>query len=383
MPSIICRMKRNFCTSSLTACSAVPEPFAIRATRDGSRMSAYGSRRSSFVKLEMMASIRTSSRSSRLTSAGIISLMPGILPTMSFSGPIFWIIRICSRKSSRVKLPWSIFIASSVGLLLVDDLLEVLHQADDVAQPEDALGHPLRAELLELVDPLPDADEADGRAGDLADAQRRTAARVAVELGHDDARETEPLVEASRHLHGVLSDHRIDDEQDVLGPDRRLDRRELLHEPLVDREAPRGVVDDDVAFVAFASAIAGVQISSGVAPGMLKTGRSICLPRIWSCSTAAGRCMSAATRSGFLPCAAQVVPELRGRGRLAGPLEPDHHDPRRSGRGEGERLPLGAHEGDELVVTRSSRTGRPPRPSSPRPAPPSRGHGRPRRAPAP
>ena len=43
-------------------------------------------------------------------------------------------------------------------------------------------------------------------------------------------------------------------------------------------------------------------MSSGDASGTLKTGTPICSPRILSCSTAAGRCMSAATRSGFLPC---------------------------------------------------------------------------------
>ena len=81
------------------------------------------------------------------------------------------------------------------GLLLVDDLLEVLHQADDVAHAEDAARHAVGAELLELVDRLADADEADGRAGDLLHAERRAAARVAVELREDDAGEAEALVE--------------------------------------------------------------------------------------------------------------------------------------------------------------------------------------------
>ena len=54
---------------------------------------------------------------------------------------------------------------------------------------------PVGAELLELVERLADADEADGRAGDLLDAERRAAARVAVELREDDAGEAEPVVE--------------------------------------------------------------------------------------------------------------------------------------------------------------------------------------------
>ena len=46
-----------------------------------------------------------------------------------------------------------------LGLLLVDDLLEVLHQADDVAHAEDAARHAVGAELLELVGRLADAGE--------------------------------------------------------------------------------------------------------------------------------------------------------------------------------------------------------------------------------
>ena len=113
--SIICFMKRNFCTSSVTASGLVPEPFAMRVARSGSRTRVYGSCRSVRVKLLMIASMRTSSRSSRFASAGIIASMPGILPTMSFNDPIFWIVRTCCKKSSRVKFPSSMRIASSAA----------------------------------------------------------------------------------------------------------------------------------------------------------------------------------------------------------------------------------------------------------------------------
>ena len=43
---------------------------------------------------------------------------------------------------------------------------------------------------------LAHAGEANGRAGDFFDAERGAAARVAVELGQDDAGEVEALVEA-------------------------------------------------------------------------------------------------------------------------------------------------------------------------------------------
>jgi hypothetical protein len=110
------------------------------------------------------------------------------LSTRSFSDPIFWIMRTCSRKSferevAREHPLRGVFL----GLLLIDDVFEVLHEADDVAHAEDAARHALGAELLELVGGLADAAEAHGRARHLFHAERRAAARVAVELGEHDA----------------------------------------------------------------------------------------------------------------------------------------------------------------------------------------------------
>src|SRR5690606_27872640 len=70
-----------------------------------------------------------------------------------------------------------------LGLLLVDDPLEVFHQADDVAEAENAARQAVRAELLELVEALAHAEELDRLAGDLLDGEGRAAAGGAVELG--------------------------------------------------------------------------------------------------------------------------------------------------------------------------------------------------------
>ena len=75
-----------------------------------------------------------------------------------------------------------------------------------------------------LSSALAHAGEADRRAGDFLDGERRAAARVAVELGEHDAGEAEALVERRRGLHRVLTDHRVDHEEDVL----RLGARALI-----------------------------------------------------------------------------------------------------------------------------------------------------------
>ena len=104
-----------------------------------------------------------------------------------------------------------------------------------------------------------------------------------------------------------------------------------------------------------ASAIACLQISSGVAPGTLKTGMPTCLPRHLELLDGSGALHVGGDEERLLLEIVLEVPgELGGRGRLARALEADHHDARRAraGRGEDERLfALGrAHEGDELVV---------------------------------
>ena len=92
-----------------------------------------------------------------------------------------------------------------------------------------------------------DADELDGLAGDLADGDRRAAASVAVHLGEDDAGKRELLVEFVCRVDGVLSSHRIGDEQNFLRIEQPFERLHLLHELVVDVETAGGIDDKHVA----------------------------------------------------------------------------------------------------------------------------------------
>ena len=67
------------------------------------------------------------------------------------------------------------------------------------------------------VELLAGAGELDRLAGHLAHRERGAAARIAVELGQDDAGERQPLAERARHVDRVLALHRVHHEQ-------RLDR---------------------------------------------------------------------------------------------------------------------------------------------------------------
>ncbi len=98
-------------------------------------------------------------------------------------------------------------------------------------------------------DLLRDAGELDRRAGDVPDRQRRAAARIAIELGQHDAGERQRVAERARGVDRVLALHRVDDEQRLDRLDRRMQRGDLLHHRVVDREAARGVDDQHVVVV--------------------------------------------------------------------------------------------------------------------------------------
>ncbi len=61
-----------------------------------------------------------------------------------------------------------------------------------------------------------------------------------------EAVEREPLGEAPGHVHGVAAHQRVAHQQRVRGRDRGVDRLELVHQLVVDREPAGGVVDDRV-----------------------------------------------------------------------------------------------------------------------------------------
>ena len=117
---------------------------------------------------------------------------------------------------------------------------------EHVAHAEDAAGHPVGVEDVEVLELLAVGREQDRHAGDLAHRQRGATAGVAVELGQHDAGEADALAERLGGGHGVLADHRVEDEQHFVGVDGVADRGGLAHQLLVDAEPARGVDDDDV-----------------------------------------------------------------------------------------------------------------------------------------
>ena len=172
-----------------------------------------------------------------------------------------------------------------------------------------------------------------GRPVTVRDGQRGATAGVAVELGQHDAGEVDAVLERLGGGDRVLADHRVDDEQDLVGLDRVADVGGLLHQLGVDAEPAGGVDDDDVVLrVALACSIDAVgatvdRVADAVAGLRARTpatpARS---PTTCSWVTALGRCRSAATSSGVWPWPLSQQRELAGQRGLAGALQAGEHD---------------------------------------------------------
>ena len=108
------------------------------------------------------------------------------------------------------------FFRHLLGFLLVELVLRILDQRQHVAHAQNAARHAVGVEYLQILELFAGAGKFDGLAGDCLDRQRRTASGVAVELGDDDARDLEQLVEALGNVDRVLTGHGVDDEQDLV-----------------------------------------------------------------------------------------------------------------------------------------------------------------------
>ncbi len=140
-----------------------------------------------------------------------------------------------------------------LGLIGLERLFGLLDEGEDVAHPQDARGHPLGVEDVEVLQRLTGGGEHNRTTGQVRDRQCGTAARVTVELGEHHPGEAHTVGECLRRGDGVLTDHGVDDEQDLVRRGHVTDGGGLAHHVGIHAETARGVDDDHV-----------VQAASGV-----------------------------------------------------------------------------------------------------------------------
>ena len=210
-----------------------------------------------------------------------------------------------------------------LGLILLERLLGLLDEGEHVAHAQDAAGHAVGVELLELAELLAGGREGDRAADHFLDAERRAATGVAVELRHDHAVDRQGGVERLGHAHGVLTGHRIDDQERVVGLDRLGDLAHLLHQLGVDRQATGGVDDEHVAAQAARLGEAAGGGADRVA--RLAEHRHVDLSAEGAQLLDRGRTLEVGAHQQWLPALAlEPSGQLGAVGRLAGTLQAGH-----------------------------------------------------------
>ena len=206
-----------------------------------------------------------------------------------------------------------------LGLALVELALGLLDERHHVAHAEDALGHAVGVEALERVELLAGGRVEDRLARDRFDRERGATPGVTVELREDDAVEVSRVRELLRHVHRVLSSHRVDHEQHVVRLDGLADADQLGHELLVDVQAAGGVDDQDVLAVGLGLVERPRGDVHWVATGALFVhGRAHLLAHLHELIDR-GRPIDVAGREGHVAShlLADMAGELRARRRLA------------------------------------------------------------------
>ena len=237
-----------------------------------------------------------------------------------------------------------------LGLFLVEVLLGLFNEREHIAHAEDAPGHAVGVEGLDLVELLADAGELDGLAGQRLDRQRRAAAGVTVELGEHDTGDIERIVKGLRGRDRVLTDHRVDDEQDLRRIDGGLDVLQLGHERLINVQTAGRVEKDKVVAVFFCVLDAGLGDRDRIALPHLEHGNIKLAADGLKLLDGSRTVHVARDEQRALALLAHEAGELGAVGRLARALQADEHDDARRMGADVQLLILAAHEGGELFV---------------------------------
>ena len=236
-------------------------------------------------------------------------------------------------------------------LVLLRCGLRALDEGEDVAHPEDPGGHAVGVEVLELVELLAGRGELHGLVRDRLDGERRTAARVAVELRQDDAVEVDPLRERLGDGDRVLAGHGVEDEEDVVRLQLLADGGELVHELLVDVEPAGGVDDEDVAPLRAGLVEALLRHLDRVLRRAVEVDRDLDLLAELLELVDRGRALEVGGHERRrLPFLAEEQRELGRRGRLPRALQAGEENDRRRTAGERELGASLAHDRGQLVV---------------------------------
>ena len=129
---------------------------------------------------------------------------------------------------------------------MVQGCFSLLDKGEQITHAQNAAGHALWVEDIEIIELLTGRGVHDGLARNLADRQGRTTAGVTVQLGENNAGKVHAIAEGLGRLHGILADHGVDDKEDFVRVDGIADIARLRHQSLIDAQAASGIDDDHI-----------------------------------------------------------------------------------------------------------------------------------------
>ena len=235
--------------------------------------------------------------------------------------------------------------------LLIDGGLGLFDEREHVAHAENAARHAVGVEHLDGVELFADAGELDGLARHGLDGERRAAAGVAVELGEHHAGDAESLVKGGGGVHGVLTGHRVHNEQDLRRLGFGLDAAQLIHERLVNVEAAGRIEEYEIVSVTARVIDRVLRDLRRVALTFLIYGKIELFADGFELIDRSGTVHVARDEQGTLVLAlAHERGELCAVRGFAGALQADEHHDARGLRADAELLALAAHERAQLLV---------------------------------
>ena len=104
-------------------------------------------------------------------------------------------------------------------------------------------------ENFDIIELFAHADEFYRLASDISYREGGAASRIAVELRHDNARDIELFIKSLGNIDGVLTCHRVDDEEYLGGLRLLFDIEQLVHHRFVEMQTTRGIYENHIVAV--------------------------------------------------------------------------------------------------------------------------------------
>ena len=232
----------------------------------------------------------------------------------------------------------------------IDEPVGFASNLDDIPHGQNSAGHAVGAKGFQRIHVLAGTDKFDGNAGDCLDAQEGSAAGVPVELGHDDPVQAQGFIEGFGAVDGVLARHAVDDEIDLIGLNLFVDLFELLHQFGIDGQATCGVQDDDIGVSRFGLDLAFAADRNGVgSPGFAEDLDPQLFAEDVELLDRSGALQVGGDEEGFELFLPDQKCQLAAGGRFSGPLQAAHHDGRQVAPFDRQVVVDGAEKVDELL----------------------------------